>query len=158
MTAHRTLPAIASLHASRAAIAARAVQHQGLSAGASTARVLGLFGRAAGVSMWFAGQMRLLARTSRPVVVRAHGADALQAEAVTVLGPSEPLVLPNWAPMTIACEAGTVWITQGDGSDYVLRAGQRLALAPRETVIVMAMLGSAVVRRIAEPVRIRGQG
>jgi hypothetical protein len=67
-------------------------------------------------------------------------------------------MLPAWTRLTIACDAGTVWITQGDGRDYVLRAGQSLTLAPRDKVIVLAMFGSAVVRRIAEPLRIKGQG
>jgi hypothetical protein len=59
MTVHRTLPAMALLHASRAASATRAFQHQAPSAGPPTTRVLGFFGRAAGISIWFVGRMRL---------------------------------------------------------------------------------------------------
>jgi hypothetical protein len=65
-----------------------------------------------------------------------------------------PIVLPTSAQQTIACDAGTVWITQGDGEDYVLTAGQSLTLAPRDKVIILALFAPAVVRRIVRvPVR-----
>jgi AhpD family alkylhydroperoxidase len=62
--------------------------------------------------------------------------------------PKAPLVLSKAEPQTIACDIGTVWITQGDSNDYVLKAGEKLALRPVDAVIVTAMSGPALVRRI----------
>jgi len=59
------------------------------------------------------------------------------------------MVLPASVRQTIRCEVGTVWITQGDGEDYILIAGQHLALQPRDEVIVAAMFAPSVVRRTA---------
>jgi hypothetical protein len=71
--------------------------------------------------------------------------------AITWIRPGAPVVLPASVRQTIACEAGTVWITQGDSEDYVLTAGQRLALAPRDEVVVSAMFAPAVIRRLDWP-------
>lgn len=62
--------------------------------------------------------------------------------------PKAPLVLTTLEQQTIACDIGTVWITQGDSNDYVLKAGEKLALRPRDDVLVTAMSGPALVRRI----------
>jgi hypothetical protein len=72
-----------------------------------------------------------------------------QPEAAIRISPRAPFVLPASGHQTIGCDAGTVWITCGDGEDYVLTAGQRLALAPADEVIVIsAMFAPALVRRI----------
>jgi hypothetical protein len=60
--------------------------------------------------------------------------------------PPTPLVLARSSRATLVCDKGTLWITQGDGNDYILKAGQRLVLAPRDKVIVKAMHGPAWVR------------
>ena len=67
-------------------------------------------------------------------------------EAATWIWPGAPMVLPASAWQTIACDAGTLWLTQGDGEDYVLTAGQRLTLAPRDEVVITAMRVPAIVR------------
>lgn len=61
--------------------------------------------------------------------------------------PDKPLILPKSARETITCDVGTVWITQGDSSDYVLRAGDSLTLNPKDEVIVSALARPALVRR-----------
>lgn len=63
-----------------------------------------------------------------------------------------PVALPDGKHQTVVCEAGTVWITQGDGDDYVLNAGQSLALQPKDKVIVTAMFAPALVRCEAQRV------
>jgi len=60
--------------------------------------------------------------------------------------PRKPLVLPMASRLVIACDAGTVWVTHGDGNDYVLKAGEKSALHPTDNVVVTAMAGTAVVR------------
>lgn len=70
-----------------------------------------------------------------------------EGEAATWIWPGAPMVLPASVRQTIQCEAGTVWITQGDGEDYILIAGQHLVLQPRDQVIVTAMFAPSVVRR-----------
>jgi hypothetical protein len=49
---------------------------------------------------------------------------------------------------TVFCETGSLWITQGDGQDYVLSAGESLALAPRDTVVIAVMAEPTVARRL----------
>lgn len=61
--------------------------------------------------------------------------------------PRKPLVLPLASRLLISCNAGTVWITQGDGNDYVLKAGGTLALHPTDNVVITAMAGTAFVRQ-----------
>ncbi|HJU71498.1 MAG TPA: DUF2917 domain-containing protein [Paucimonas sp.] len=63
------------------------------------------------------------------------------------LAPRSPIVLADPEYQTIVCDDGMVWITQGDGSDYVLTAGQSLALRPRDDVVIMAMNAPAIIRR-----------
>lgn len=63
------------------------------------------------------------------------------------LAPRSPIVLADPEYQAIACDDGMVWITQGDGSDYVLTAGQSLALRPRDDVVIMAMNAPAIIRR-----------
>lgn len=65
------------------------------------------------------------------------------------ISPKKPLVLPKSEQQTISCMAGTVWITQGDSMDYVLNAGEMLALTPKNEVIVSAVRGSALVNRVS---------
>ena len=158
MTANRIPPGICLLRENHTAIAARAVHERSQSAGASTIRAFLDYGRVAALSMWLAKSVRAFARTSRPVSAQELGANAVQAEGVTVICPRVPIVLPASAQQTIACDAGTVWITQGDSEDYVLTAGQSLTLAPRDKVIILAMFAPAVVRRSAGPLRVKGHG
>ncbi|MDB5868089.1 MAG: hypothetical protein JWP96_421 [Polaromonas sp.] len=154
MTANRTAPGISPLRENHTAIAPRPVHERSPSAGASATRVCPAHGRIADLSMWLAKSVRAFARTSRPVSAQQLGANAVQVKGVTVIYPSMPIVLPTSAQQTIACDAGTVWITQGDGEDYVLTAGQSLTLAPRDKVIILALFAPAVVRRIVRvPVR-----
>lgn len=63
------------------------------------------------------------------------------------LSPRAPLVLPASDHQTITCNVGTVWITQGDSTDYVLSAGGTVVLQPKEDVIVSAMRGPALINR-----------
>lgn len=128
MTTHRTVPGLRPLRENYTAIAARAVYE-------------------------VASGVRAFTQTSRSVSAQEFGANAVPAEEVTVLSERVPMVLPALAHQTIMCDAGTVWITQGDSKDYVLNAGQSLALAPRDQVIVLAMFAPAVVRCIPPPVR-----
>jgi hypothetical protein len=62
------------------------------------------------------------------------------------INPHAPLLLAKSSCATLVCDEGTLWITQGDGHDYLLTPGQSLALAPRDKVIVKAMHGAAQVR------------
>lgn len=62
------------------------------------------------------------------------------------IAPRQPLVLPARDGQTIFCDSGTVWVTQGDGEDYVLTAGEKLILAPADKVIVSAMAKVARIR------------
>jgi AhpD family alkylhydroperoxidase len=64
--------------------------------------------------------------------------------------PKAPLVLSKAEQQTIACDIGTVWITQGDSNDYVLKSGEQLALRPFDDVVVTAMSGPALVRRMQQ--------
>ena len=63
------------------------------------------------------------------------------------IAPRRPLILSGHGRQTISCDSGVVWITQGDGEDYVLMAGEKLTLAARDTVIVSAMANPALIRR-----------
>jgi hypothetical protein len=72
--------------------------------------------------------------------------DPLQGEPAVWIPARTTVMLPEAAQQVVACDAGTIWITQGDGNDYVLTAGQRLALHPRDKVIVSAMAKPARVR------------
>jgi len=90
-------------------------------------------------------------RPDRPAAAQESGVQALPAGSATWIRPSAPIVLPASVRHTIACDAGTLWITQGDGEDYILTAGQCLALTPKDEVIVSAMAVPAAVRRIAGP-------
>lgn len=63
------------------------------------------------------------------------------------ISPKVPLVLRLLNQQTITCDVGTIWITHGDTNDYVLKAGQSLALRPAGSVIVTAMSAPALVRR-----------
>lgn len=62
------------------------------------------------------------------------------------ISPHASLLLASSSRATLVCDKGTLWITQGDGNDYLLTAGQSLALAPRDKVIVKAIHGAAWVR------------
>lgn len=62
------------------------------------------------------------------------------------IGPRQPLVLPMTSRLVIACDAGIVWITQGDGNDYVLKAREESVFQPADKVIITAMGGRAFVR------------
>lgn len=60
--------------------------------------------------------------------------------------PKMPLVLPKLQRQTIHCITGSVWLTQGDGNDYLLKAGEALTLHPVDTVLITAMAGPALIR------------
>ena len=81
----------------------------------------------------------------RRVVPGGISLQDLSGDAMQML-PATPLVLARSSHATLVCDKGTLWITQGDGNDYILKAGQRLVLAPRDKVIVKAMHGPAWVR------------
>ena len=149
MTANRALPGICPPRDNPTALAARAAHERSPCAGAPATRAFPASGQVAALSMWLARSVRAFARASRPVSAQALGANALQAKGATVIAPHVPIVLPASAQQTIACDAGTVWITQGDSDDYVLTAGQSLTLAPRDKVVIVALFTPAVVRRVA---------
>lgn len=48
---------------------------------------------------------------------------------------------------TVFCESGSLWITQGDGKDYILNAGESLTLAPKDSVVIAVMAGPAIAWR-----------
>ena len=60
--------------------------------------------------------------------------------------PRQPLVLPMTSRLVIACDAGAVWITQGDNNDYVLKTGEEAVFQPAGKVVITAIKGSALVR------------
>jgi hypothetical protein len=41
--------------------------------------------------------------------------------------------------VVLRCNAGTVWLTKGDGIDYLIPAGRRLVLAKGESALVEAL-------------------
>ena len=97
-----------------------------------------------------------IARLARPIMkqelfpwgsqYRSENGNAEKGDAGQWILPKMPLVLQRSNQQTITCDVGTIWITQGDTHDYVLNAGQSLALRPAGSVIVTAMSGSALVR------------
>lgn len=96
-----------------------------------------------------------------PQVVRSGTARPLAAEdrnSVQCAGqwiePRQPLVMPMTSRLVIACDAGSVWITQGDSNDYVLQAGEELVVQPVGTVIITAMKDAAFVRYGRQPLRV----
>lgn len=48
-------------------------------------------------------------------------------------------------PLSLHCLAGTIWVTDGSGRDYLLGAGRTFTTADSGTVVVEA-LGEAEVR------------
>lgn len=86
-----------------------------------------------------------VAQIPRRTMLRKRG-DAETSDAGQWIRPRVPIVLPPSDLHMVVCDAGTIWITQGDTNDYVLNAGQSLALRPAGKVIVTAMSGPALVR------------
>lgn len=41
--------------------------------------------------------------------------------------------------LVVRCTAGTLWLTKGDGCDYLIPAGRRITLAKREQALVEAL-------------------
>lgn len=85
------------------------------------------------------------------VLQRAWRRASGQGSTVRRIDPKEPLVLAHDNVRMVVCMAGTVWVTQGGGSDYILNAGENLRLEPADSVVVSAMRGSATVRYGASP-------
>ncbi|HJV76229.1 MAG TPA: DUF2917 domain-containing protein [Noviherbaspirillum sp.] len=83
------------------------------------------------------------ARTARPLA--AEDSKSAQCSGQWI-EPRQPLVLPMSSRLVIACDAGTVWITQGDNDDYVLKAREEAVFQPAGKVVVTAIKGSALVR------------
>ena len=54
-----------------------------------------------------------------------------EGELLRLVGGKEGLVL--------RCTAGALWLTKGDGVDYLLPAGKRIMLAKRENALVEAL-------------------
>ena len=50
--------------------------------------------------------------------------------------------------VVLYCLAGTVWITNGDGMDYLVPAGRNFEMKPGASAVVEA-LGSAEIRLVA---------
>lgn len=94
-------------------------------------------------------RMHRMARVFAALAARRGGRQEQERDAERWLSPREPLVLAPSDRRTITCEAGTVWITQGDTADYVLEAGQSLALRPAGEVVVTAMKRPARIRQAA---------
>jgi hypothetical protein len=46
--------------------------------------------------------------------------------------------------LTLCCTAGTVWLTKGDGIDYLVPAGSRAQLARGEHALVEALTPSGL--------------
>ena len=68
-----------------------------------------------------------------------------------VLVDNQVLKLDNVAGASIACERGTLWITQhGDGRDLVLAAGKTFTVERGGLTVITAMAARTVVR-IASP-------
>lgn len=65
------------------------------------------------------------------------------------LAPRHAAALPAMAHATVVCDDGVVWLTQGDGEDYVLTRGERIVLHPRDVVVAMALAVPARLRLIA---------
>jgi hypothetical protein len=149
MTTNDTSFGICPLRENYTAIAARARREQSQVVGASIISVFHAFGRVAAKFVRPAKNLMFFTRTHRSVAAPEPGAEAEQVEVATWIRPQAPIVLPASVQQTIACDAGTVWITQGDSQDYVLTAGQRLTLHPTDKVIITAMFVPALVRRIA---------
>jgi|GEM_PF-5901133 len=96
----------------------------------------------------YARASALLAALARQIASdRAAGGEAAVPQiSARRLAPREAVVLQASAGQEIACDAGTLWITQGDGRDIVLAEGDRVVLRPTDTVVVCAMSGPAAFR------------
>ncbi len=44
--------------------------------------------------------------------------------------------------LVLRCIAGTVWITSGNGADYLVPAGKRFEIPPRQIAVVEALEGA----------------
>ena len=53
------------------------------------------------------------------------------------------------AGLTLCCTAGTLWLTKGDGIDYLIPAGNRAQLARGELALVEALKPSGL--RLGNP-------
>lgn len=60
-----------------------------------------------------------------------------QGESIRLKGGEDGLVL--------RCTTGTVWLTKGDGVDYLVQAGKRIELAKSECALVEALLPSELL-------------
>jgi AhpD family alkylhydroperoxidase len=85
---------------------------------------------------------------SKPTVSGLNGSKQNSARWIW---PKKPLVLGDLQQQTVYCDVGTIWITQGDSNDYVLKAGEKLILHPRDEVIINAMAGPALIRLTLQP-------
>lgn len=56
--------------------------------------------------------------------------------------------------LELCCTIGTVWLTKGDGMDYLIPAGKRLKLAKGESALVEALRPSDF--RVGKPAAIGG--
>lgn len=81
--------------------------------------------------------------------VASRIADSVQSTSARWVWPKKPLVLGSSRQGTVSCDIGTVWITQGDGRDYVLMAGEQVTLHPADDVIIAAMVSPALVRHVS---------
>ena len=97
--------------------------------------------------MWnlFAPVVRSVGEGTRPAAAAARSA---------VVGPAAPIRLlaggvmpvPRWVGgERIVCRAGTVWVTrEGDGTDYVLNAGEAFERPGRGRVVLQALSDATV--------------
>ena len=47
-------------------------------------------------------------------------------------------------PLSLACLAGTIWVTDGSGRDYLLSAGRTFTVSGSETIVVESLDGAEV--------------
>jgi len=52
--------------------------------------------------------------------------------------------------LVLRCTLGTIWLTCGDGVDYLLGAGRSFELAPRQNAMIEALAGTGFC--LGEPV------
>lgn len=86
---------------------------------------------------------------SSPIQLESQLQSAVQAlrdEPALWLSAGAVTLLPAGEHQVVGCDAGMVWITQGDGRDLVLSAGQQIELHPEEQIVITAMFAPALVR------------
>jgi hypothetical protein len=89
--------------------------------------------------MWnlFAPAVRSVGEGTRPAVAAAAAIRLLAGGVMAV---------PRWlGGERIVCRAGTVWVTrEGDGTDYVLTAGESFDRSGRGRVVIQALSDATV--------------